>query len=402
MDQIKTLSIIIRKACALAIVFPLLLSIFTACNPASIPEEGNYNVTVKLSSDGTKALDPGEIGSIVIYAFADVDDVNGTGTLVGYLHETNIDASGIFPMHLTAGGTVDFYVILNPDSEGFVICDDQDKEVDIAAYQAITPASIQTWKLKRDPDVTDIGQNAKNWKVPMCNLAMTWAAPNRPSRANRRFEITGSKNDWQTIPIEVTRAVSKVEVWLWSKDNLPAGDSYSLTHNYSGITGLALTDPICRTEMFSNQDADSDKYIGQTSTRISDNTAHNGLDINARFKEYVDGTVFYTDTYFRLVWEQYILPNTFFGGNNMGESTDGTSGNATVLDVDYSLYEYSYYSYYQWNETRKPAKKIILPKSPRNTKIKVWCALNDNTDRSFTYTVVDWDETVTVDIPDFD
>lgn len=400
MDSIKTILHIISKAVAITVVAGIFLSMLNGCSPAGIPDEGKYNVTVRLSGDGTKSLDLNEIGSIVIYAFAGVDDASGTGTLVGYLHETNIDANGIFPMRLTAGGMVDFFVILNPDSEEFSIFDGNDAKVDVTAYQNTTPADIQSWKLKRNPDATSIGQNAKNWKIPMCNLDMTMAVPNRPSRENRRFEITESKNDWQTIPIEVTRAVSKVEVWLWSNDNLPDDNKFEWDSKYSGITGLSLTDPVYRTEMFTGQGTDSDQYIGQNSTSISDNTAHNGFDINDRFKKYVDGTVLYSDTYFRLIWEQYILPNTFFGGNNMGELSGSNSTEATVLNVDYSSYEYEKDS--NWKENIKPTKEINLPKSPRNTKIKVWCALNDNTDRSFTYTVVDWDETVTVDIPDFD
>ena len=55
-----------------------------------------------------------------------------------------------------------------------------------------------------------------------------------------------------------------------------------------------------------------------------------------------------------------------------------------------------------WTETTQRLKDIYLPISPRNTILKVWCALHDDTDRSFTYTVVDWDGPVTVNVPDFD
>ena len=47
-------------------------------------------------------------------------------------------------------------------------------------------------------------------------------------------------------------------------------------------------------------------------------------------------------------------------------------------------------------------KFIYIPPCERNSVIRVWCNLNDNTDRSFTYTVVDWDETVEVNVPDFE
>ena len=128
-----------------------------------------------------------------------------------------------------------------------------------------------------------------------------------------------------------------------------------------------------------------------------DKTPHDGLD--ERFKPYTTGE-FYSDNYFRLIWEQYILPNTFFGGEWNGEPAT-FDGDYTTLSVSYTHY-YSYAVDKGWQAATSKDKVISLPKSPRNTKIIVWCQLNDNTDRSFTYEVVDWDETVTVDVPAFD
>ena len=102
-----------------------------------------------------------------------------------------------------------------------------------------------------------------------------------------------------------------------------------------------------------------------------------------------------------------------YGGNSAGEETLGSStDNYTILDLSYYLtLEQGYYQrqwgYYKWNsrgfiKQSNESKIIYLPACERNSNIRVWCALNDDTDRSFTYTVSDWDETVTVNVPDFE
>ncbi len=69
----------------------------------------------------TRSLNIDEVGSAVIYAFAQA--ASGSGYLVGYVYEDNVGKSGIFPMTLTEGGAIDFYVILNPDSNCFDLVD---------------------------------------------------------------------------------------------------------------------------------------------------------------------------------------------------------------------------------------------------------------------------------------
>lgn len=357
----------------------LCLCLLTGCSHEELPETGKYNTMIVLRGDGTKALDPDEAKSIVIYAFS-----SGTDNLVGYLYENNINGREIFPMNLTAGGKIDFYVILNPVCNGFEIIDGNNP-VEFDSHEGITPNTIQNWKLRRtrlEPDEA----------VPMSNL-----------EDNRTFEVVANRNSWQEIPIQVTRAVSKVEVWFWANDNLPEGSNFNYSHYYTAINEMVLKDPVSSTEIFRPQGTDANDYILDGNVfNATDRDDHDGL--GERFKPYTTGE-FYSDNYFRLILEKYILPNTFFGGEWNGEPAT-PDGDYTTLSVRYTHYAYYHYEgwpnyQYLWDETQKD-KVISLPESPRNTKIIVWCQLNDNTDRSFTYEVVDWDETVTVDIPAFD
>ena len=377
---------ILHKATTLLLTAAAALSLclLTGCNREDLPETGKYNTMIVLRGDGTKALDPDEAKSIVIYAFS-----SGTDNLVGYLYENNINGRDIFPMNLTAGGQIDFYVILNPVCNGFEIINN-DQPVKFDSHEGITPNIIQNWKLRR----TDLEPDEA---VPMSNLEKQVDGYHNPTgKSNRTFEVVANRNSWQEIPIQVTRAVSKVEVWFWANDNLPDDNNFNYDHYYTAINRMALKDPVSSTEIFRPQGADENDYILDGNVfNAEDNIVHDGL-TGERFKPYTTGE-FYSDNYFRLIWEQYILPNTFFGGEWNGEPAT-PDGAYTTLDVRYTHYDYNSNS---WDENSE--KKVIsLPESPRNTKIIVWCQLNDNTDRSFTYEVVDWDETVTVDVPAFD
>ena len=372
---------ILHKVMALLLIVStaLCLCLFTGCNKEKLPETGKYNTMIVLGGDGTKALDPEEVRSIVIYAF-----VSGSNNLVGYLYEVDIDGQDTFPMNLTAGGYIDFYVILNPVCDGFEIIDDSEHPVDFSSREGLTPETIQNWKLRRTTDETP------GKAVPMSNL-----------EPDRKFEVVANRNSWQEIPIQVTRTVSKVEVWFWANDNLPDDNNFKYDHYYTAINRMTLKDPVFSTEIFRPQGADENDYILDGNVfNAEDNIVHDGL-TGERFKPYTTGE-FYSDNYFRLIWEQYILPNTFFGGGWNGEREPATpDGDYTTLSVRYTHYD-NYQNYYNRWEAHSKDKVISLPESPRNTKIIVWCQLNDNTDRSFTYEVVDWDETVTVDVPAFD
>ena len=384
----KNYNHILHKATTLLLTAAAALSLclLTGCNREDLPETGKYNTMIVLRGDGTKALDPEEAKSIVIYAFS-----SGTDNLVGYLYENNINGREIFPMNLTAGGQIDFYVILNPVCNGFEIIDN-DQPVKFDSHEGITPDIIQNWKLRRTGRIPDEA-------VPMSNLEDQVDGYHNPTgESNRTFEVVANRNSWQEIPIQVTRAVSKVEVWFWANDNLPEGNNFNYNHYYTAINGMVLKDPVSSTEIFRPQGTDANDYILDGNVfNAPDTNVHDGLR-GERFKPYTTGE-FYSDNYFRLILEQYILPNTFFGGEWNGEPEPATpDGDYTTLSVRYTHYD----NYHNRWEADSKDKVISLPESPRNTKIIVWCQLNDNTDRSFTYEVVDWDETVTVDVPAFD
>lgn len=382
-------SSILQNAMALLLTASaaLCLCLLTGCSHEELPETGKYNTMIVLRGDGTKALAPDEAQSIVIYAFSSDND------LVGYLYEDYINGRDIFPMNLTAGGEIDFYVILNPVCSGFEIIDENNEAVTFGSHEDITPDIIKNWKLRRTTDGTP------GKAVPMSNLEdQVDGNHNHTGKSNRRFEVVANRNSWQEIPIQVTRAVSKVEVWFWANDDLPEYGNYQSGNHYSSIETMTLKDPVVRAELMEGQNSgNAEDYIEENEATTIQNTGrYNGF--NDRFKPY-DSGIFYSDIYFRKIWEQYILPNTFFGGSNVGE----IGANADNLKCTSLNVEYTYYQYWSgWKETTQTPKDIYLPISPRNTIIKVWCALNDDTDRSFTYTVVDWDGPVTVNVPDFD
>lgn len=360
------------------------LCLLTGCNREDLPETGKYNTMIVLSGDGTKAPGPDEAKSIVIYAFS-----SGTDNLVGYLYETKINGRDIFPMNLTAGGKIDFYVILNPVCNGFEIINHNNSKVNFYSHEGITPDTIKSWKLRR----TDVTPDKA---VPMSNLEDQVDGNNKPTgKSNRTFEVVANRNSWQEIPIQVTRAVSKVEVWFWANDNWT-----NQPYNYSSIDSQVLKDPVSESMVFdgNNTEYSSTPREGKNEKHYHTNGSEGNLN-NEQFEKYEEGTLFYNEDYFKLIWEQYILPNTMFGGDNMGQSTE--SRNRTTLKIDYT-YHYQERWGYEWRADSQKNKTIYLPASSRNTIIKVWCALRDDTDRSFTYQVIDWDESVTIDIPNFD
>lgn len=379
-------SSILQNAMALLLTASaaLCLCLLTGCSHEELPETGKYNTMIVLRGDGTKALDPAEAQSIVIYAFS-----HDTNDLVGYLYEATINGRDIFPMNLTAGGKIDFYVILNPVCKGFKIING-DNQVEFDSHEGLTPDIIKSWKLRRTAD-------SPGKAVPMSNLEEQVDGYHNPTgESNRTFEVVADRNSWQEIPIQVTRAVSKVEVWFWANDNWT-----NQPWNYSSIDSQVLTDPVSESMVF---DGNSTDYSSTRREAKNEKPYHtNGTQGNLndeKFKEYEAGTLFYNENYFKLIWEQYILPNTLYGGDNMGQTSESGT-DCTTLKIDYT-YHYQYNTSDEWHEEPQENKTIYLPASSRNTIIKVWCALRDDTDRSFTYQVVDWDESVTVDIPDFD
>lgn len=409
-------SSILQNAMALLLTVSaaLCLCLLTGCSHEELPETGKYNVSVKID---TKTIDPSEVGSIVIYAFADTDG-SGNEKLVGYLNEkvSDTDTDGIFNMTLWSRGEdgyVDFYVLLNYDSEGFKICDTNGTEIDFNA-QTYSPYDIQSWTvLRKDPD--NVPSDVSAWKVPMSNLEETLPTGGSPE-PNRRFYLEDIQG-WQVIPIEVTRAVSKVEVWFWSNDLLTGNHPNDQAYYYNSIVSQSLIDPIIEAEnIFGDEDVNT---AGQP-ILISNNSRYDAHNDDARvnlelgsgeyFPQYIEGTYFYSSDYFKLIWEQYIMPNTLFGGDEFGEIEGNESSNHTSLVIGYEYYiqrrsgnSLSGYRY-TWPDTptKTNTSTVYLPKSPRNTKVVVWCGLGKDVDPSFNYLVVEWDETVTIEVPEFD
>ena len=396
------------KALLLTASAALCLCLLTGCSHEELPETGKYNVSVKID---TKTIDPSEVGSIVIYAFADTDG-SGNEKLVGYLNEkvSGTDTDGIFNMTLWSRGEdgyVDFYVLLNYDSEGFKICDTNGTEIDFNA-QTYSPHDIKSWTVhRRDPD--NVPSDVSAWKVPMSNLEETQPTGGSPE-PNRSFYLEDIQG-WQVIPIEVTRAVSKVEVWFWSNDHLTGGNQ---PYYYYSITSQTISDPIAKTANIFSNDADNSAGTVTTITNTKRYDAYNsegrtnvGLSNGEYFPQYVENIYFYSSDYFKLIWEQYILPNTLFGGDELGQG----SADCTALLVNYEYNEQKYektgsgwWQTYDWTwpTPSKRSTQVYLPKSPRNTKVVVWCGLGKDVDPSFNYLVVEWDETVTIEVPEFD
>lgn len=398
----KNYNHILHKATTLLLTAAAALSLclLTGCNREDLPETGKYNVSVQLD---TKTIDPSEVGSIVIYAFADTDG-SGNEKLVGYLNEkvSDTDTDGIFNMTLWSRGEdgyVDFYVLLNYDSVGFKICDTNGAEVNFNA-QTYSSHDIQRWTvLRRNPD--NVPSDVSAWKVPMSNLEKTQPTGGIPE-LNRRFYLEDIKG-WQVIPIEVTRAVSKVEVWFWSNDHLTGENQ---PYYYYSITSQTITDPIVETANIFNNDAHNSSGTVTTITNTKRYDAHStdgrtnvGLSYDEYFPQYVENTYFYSSDYFKLIWEQYILPNTLFGGNELGQGSTG----CTELLVNYEYYKQERSRFqWIWPTPSKRSTPVYLPKSPRNTKIIVWCGLGKDVDPSFNYLVVEWDETMNIEVPEFD
>lgn len=390
-------------------------------------------VHINTASPETKGINDSDINDIAIFVF------NGDGTLVGYLYETGLTGRDerTFPMNLTESGALDFYVIANSERGFYHLVDEDDRELDLSGDLDSLPDNITPERLWNSRVELDSSLNAQgDWYVPMNNL---------PGSGLINFRFTVRSQSTTVIPIDLTRAVSKIEVWFRSNDqtteppkresssklNLVPGQDYDLRSYYS-IKTLNLSMPVTSART----------YTGTPEYGTRDTASQNGPfnyqnvgGFGSGFPDYDPDDIpnnFYSGDYFAKIWEFYIFPN-LYGGNSAGELTGNSAGeltggssetNCTTLDIDYFLSEengsynekVSTTEWGPWQETTytytwvsngytdgsTQNKKVILPACERNSNIRVWCALNDDTDRSFTYTVSDWDETVTVNVPDFE
>ena len=412
---------------ALAATASLLLCLAVSCRRAPAPLPDDFGVTVLIdnpsSSDGTKAIADNEINSIAIFAFS-----VGSGELAGYVYESGLTGKTTFPMTLKASGTIDFYAIANPDPGYFRIVGADDRPIDLRVTSAANPPEydadvISNWRVEINDDASSRPGEAAQWYAPMTNLPGAGGI-------NRRYTINPDDN-WTVISLELTRAVSKIEVWFRSNDNYtkpPSGLSSKPDESdikrrfFYSIDGMKLTMPVTFSDLYGiSQSSASDnyevdvKYEGQNEKYgYSYITIRDGIG----FESMQEGV--YSEKYFEHIWSYYIFPN-MFGGNTAGENVGSEEDvkNYTTLKINYSRWEEDGYyvedgwflKEYNWNVISEPKddespeqseKTIYLPACERNTVVKVWSNLNDNTDRSFTYTVVDWDETVEVNVPDFE
>lgn len=403
-------------ACALVLCIASFL-LATSCQRKEIlmPE---YNAVVTiLNGSSTRAIpeDSGQqINDIAIFAFSGQD-------LVGYIYESGLAASGktIFPMTLTKGGAIDFYVIANSEPGFFKVVAQNGDDVKwsrtstVNPPAGVTPDDLKACKVKLED------RNAAGIYVPMTNLPGS-------SGENMTFDVDGMTR----IPIELTRAVSKVEVWFRTRgDTVPENKTTtssrppsSLPSVYYAINNLSLKIPVESVGIYEDvvdHTADNSNIWQENELGPFDYIHSNRGQIFPPYETDPLPSNFYSDKYFVHIWTCYIFPNTF-GGNMAGESPDNEE-KATLLSVDYSKWlqggQYvtkgnegnrrnPIYNW-KWESTGTPTqqnpqtKYIYLPPIERNTSVRVWCPLGDDTDRSFTYTVVDWDETVTVNVPDF-
>lgn len=421
-------------ACALVLCIASFLLAVSCQRKEILMPEYNAVVTI-LDGSSTRAIPEDsapQINDIAIFAFSGQE-------LVGYIYESGLAASGktIFPMTLTKGGSIDFYVIANSEQGFFKVVDQNDDVVNWSGTSTVNPPTNVTPDYLEACKVT-LGDNAAGpWYAPMTNLPGAGGG-------NRTFDVDGMTR----IPIDLTRAVSKVEVWFrtrgdkvpedqttetwWIPDENPSSDNYRPASSFSlyySIDDLSLKIPVESAGIYEevvDHTADNADPWQENAQGPFDYINNNNGESFPPYETDPLPSNFYSDEYFVHIWTCYIFPNTF-GGNMAGESLDWED-KSTLLSVEYSQWQQNgvyqesgremiesgggYFKFkfnWKWGSTGDPiqqgqtkkVKDIYLPPIERNTSVRVWCPLGDDTDRSFTYTVVDWDETVTVNVPDF-
>lgn len=407
---------------ALPVLLTVLLTMAASCSREPVGG-GEYGVYVTVSSGtsaGTSgatkgmpdATDNDDYRSIAIFAFTVPD-----GRLAGYVCHHSISAGQTrFPMTLSGSGTFDFYVILNPNSSDpsddfFEIADADGERVNFPeqgvssavipeAIAALTPSDIRSWRVRiREGAESDMGSrdaSGNDWYAPMTNV---------PGSGNTNLRYTVPDTDIITnIPISVTRAVSKVRMMFVAKDE-DYRDPYSLggrnqafeSRNY--LNDISLSQPLSQAELYTETTGSvPEGYYDGNGTAVVQSYGKGTAGREIAKKDYDPNRVEDFQSLFTRLWEYYLFPNMFGSG----------SENSTDIDVRYTYRSRTGKvdggnNYVTWNKWIAEGKSVTvsLPAFGRNTCINVWCALNDETDRSFTYTVSDWDETVEVNVPDF-
>lgn len=377
---------------ALAATASLLLCLTVSCRRAPAPLPDDFGVTVLIdnpsSSDGTKAIADNEINSIAIFAFSGSE-------LVGYVYESGLTGKTTFPMTLKASGAIDFYAIANPDPGYFRIVGADGQPIDLRSTSDANPpkyngTGINNWRVEIGQ-----GENAQgDWYAPMSNLSGAGGT-------NRRYTINPDDN-WTVIPLELTRAVSKIEVWFRAKNEVEYWQENK--KYYFRLRDLRLESGVKNSFIF----FEGQEYAVGAYSFNREFAREDPLFIQ-NFPDFSEGDSYYGDPYFEKIVEYYVMPNSI-GGDQYGifNGNESNKTKCTVLEINTILTDRSYNigeMKYFWEDNNSETKQttIYLPSINGNQIVKIWCDLsNENVDRSFTYTVVDWDETVEVNVPDFE
>lgn len=384
---------------ALAATASLLLCLAVSCRRAPAPLPDDFGVTVLIdnpsSSDGTKAIADNEINSIAIFAFSGSESGS---ELVGYVYESELTGKTTFPMTLKASGAIDFYAIANPDPGYFRIVDAEGQPIDLKGTSAANPPKfdadvISNWRVEINDDASSRPGEAAQWYAPMTNLPGA-------GDDNRRYTINPDDN-WTVIPLELTRAVSKIEVWFRAKNEVELEYSQEYNKYYFRLRDLRLESGVKNSFIF---------FVGQEyavgAYSFNREFAREDPLFIQNFPDFSEGDSYYGDPYFEKIVEYYVMPNSI-GGDQYGifNGNESDKTKCTVLEINTIRTDRNLRERYVWEDNDEETKHttIYLPSINGNQIVKIWCDLsNENVDRSFTYTVVDWDETVEVNVPDFE
>ena len=382
---------------ALAATASLLLCLAVSCRRAPAPLPDDFGVTVLIdnpsSSDGTKAIADNEINSIAIFAFSAV-----SGELAGYVYESVLTGKTTFPMTLKASGAIDFYAIANPDPGYFCIVNAGGQPIDLKGTSAANPPEydaddISNWRVEINDDASSRPGEAAPWYAPMTNLPGAGGI-------NRRYTINPDDN-WTIIPLELTRAVSKIEVWFRAKNEVELDYWQEYKKYYFRLRDLRLESGVKNSFIF----FEGQEYAVGAYSFNREFAREDPLFIQ-NFPDFSEGDSYYGDPYFEKIVEYYVMPNSI-GGDQYGifNGNESDKTKCTVLEINTIRTDRKLRGRYVWEDNDEETKHttIYLPSINGNQIVKIWCDLsNENVDRSFTYTVVDWDETVEVNVPDFE
>lgn len=375
---------------ALAATASLLLCLAVSCRRAPAPLPDDFGVTVLIdnpsSSDGTKAIADNEIKSIAIFAFSAV-----SGELAGYVYESGLTGKTTFPMTLKASGAIDFYAIANP-APGYFRIVDADGPIDLRGTSAANPpeydgTGIQNWRVEIGQ-----GENAQgDWYAPMSNLSGAGGT-------NRRYTIDPDDN-WTVISLKLTRAVSKIEVWFRANNEVDLPPWHMYDEYYFRLKNLSLESSVKNSFIFlEGQEHVEGAYSFNKEFERDDSR------FKQNFPDFSEGDIYYNAPYFEKVGEYYVVPNSI-GGDQYGifNGNESDKAKCTVLEINTIRTDRNYTLMWVDNDEETKHTTIYLPSINGNQIVRIWCDLsNENVDRSFTYTVVDWDETVEVNVPDFE